>query len=168
MIPGKLIAIGKPGERMVDATALLVAGVFDDSEAAALAGVPASALLDLLGDPDVQQAIDSRLLRWKLDGTLANVRAEKLTMQALERIEAEAGAVSVGIAIKIAELGLKFRERPEVSKAPDARTEVVIINDGDPEPLPPEPGVHRYVIRLGTAKADAALEGEVIAAEASE
>lgn len=146
---------GAKDEQIVLGLALMVSGIALPEQASALLGIPSETLLELLGDPQVQLVVDAEVLRLQHGGKLANLKAEKLANRMLDRLLAtDDEAISVGMAAKLAELGLKFRSKETDPVIPRPNAQVIIRGPGDPEPDPCTKGEYQLVIDLSRVPPD--------------
>ena len=142
-------------QKVIPTLAMLTVGVIEPRVAAVLAGVPEEALYKAMAMPEVQAAVDVEIARLRLSGELATLKAATLTEAMLSKLlDTPEDEISTGLAIKLAEMGLKFKEKQLVSIEAEEGFSVTIVKDGDPEPKPSKNG-HSLVIRLSTQKAAA-------------
>ena len=142
-------------QKVIGTIAMLTAGVIEPRVAAVIAGVPEEALYKAMAMPEVQAAVDVEITRLRLSGELATLKAATLTEAMLSKLlDTPDDEISTGLAIKLAEMGLKFKEKPLVEIDAEGGFSVVILKEGDPEPKPRKNG-HGLVIRFGTQKAAA-------------
>lgn len=126
---------GAKDEQIVLALALMVAGIALPEQVSAVVNIPTEALFGLLDDSQMQRVVDAEVLRLRHSGKLADLKAEVLTNRMLDKLlAADADEMSTGIAIKIAELGLKFRNKSPEHDLPKAKFSVVVRMPGDPKP----------------------------------
>lgn len=142
-------------QKVIGTLAMLTAGVIESRVAAVIAGVPEEALYRAMALPEVHAAVDVEITRLRLSGELATLKAATLTEAMLSKLlDTPEDEISTGLAIKLAEMGLKFKEKPLVSIEAEEGFSVTIVKDGDPEPKQSKDG-HSLVIRLSTQKAAA-------------
>lgn len=127
-----------PEKRFLHAAALVVSETIAIEQGALYAGCTVSALVDALHDPEVVQAVEAEVTRLRYSGDLATLKAARLTDSMLEKLLATPiEELSTGTAMKLAELGLRFREKSAAdSKTQTLNAKVLILKDGDPDPLP--------------------------------
>lgn len=146
---------GAKNEQIVLGLALVVADIALPEHVSALLNLPTDGLLELLSDPQMQRIVDAEVLRLQHGGKLANLKAEKLTNRMLDRLLAtDDEAISVGMAAKLAELGLKFRSKETDPVIPRPNAQVIIRGPGDPEPDPCTKGEYQLVIDLSRVPPD--------------
>lgn len=139
-------------QKVIRAIAMLTAGIIEPRVAAVVADVPEEALYKAMAMPEVQVAVDVEVTRLRLSGELATLKAATLTETMLSKLlDTPDDEISTGLAIKLAEMGLKFKEKPLVEIEAEGGFSVTILKDGDPEPAPRKNG-HGIVIRFGTHK----------------
>ena len=139
---------------VISALAMLVSGVIELQVAAHISRVPEDILHKAMEMPDVQAAVEVEIARLRLSGELATLKAASLTEAMLSKLlDTPANEISTGLAIKLAEMGLKFKEKPLIEIEAGAGFSVTILKDGDPNPAPRKNG-HGIVIRLGTHKSE--------------
>lgn len=134
--------------------ALAVAETITWEQAAYFSGWSVEELLVALDDPAIGRAVDAELARLRLSGDLASIKAARLTDAMLDKLLATPlEDIGTGLAMKLAELGLKFREKaaPE-TKAVAPKSEILIWHEGEPEPAPVNDDRYRVIIRLKNLK----------------
>jgi hypothetical protein len=142
-------------QKVIGTIAMLTAGVIESKVAAVIAGVPEDSLYKAMAMPEVQAAVDVEIARLRLSGELASLKAATLTEAMLSKLlDTPEDEISTGLAIKLAEMGLKFKEKPLLEIDAEAGFSVTILKEGDPEPKPRKNG-SSLVIRFGTHKAAA-------------
>ena len=142
-------------QKVIGTIAMLTNGLIDGRTAAALVGVPEEALYKAMAMPEVQAAVDVEITRLRLSGELATLKAATLTEAMLSKLlDTPDDEISTGLAIKLAEMGLKFKEKPLLEIDAEAGFSVTILKEGDPEPKPRKNG-SSLVIRFSTHKAAA-------------
>lgn len=144
------IAKTTPEARFLHSAALVVTDVFTLEQGAVYAGCTPSDFLAALNDSDVALAVDAEVTRLRYSGDLANLKAARLTDNMLDKLLATPlEEISTGLAMKLAELGLKFKEKATPEAKPEAqKMDVVIWHEGDPEPEPANDDRYRVTIRL--------------------
>jgi hypothetical protein len=139
---------------VISALAMLVSGVIESQVAAHISKVPEDILHKAMEMPDIQAAVEVEITRLRLSGELATLKAANLTEAMLSKLlDTPTDEISTGLAIKLAEMGLKFKEKPLIEIEAGAGFSVTILKDGDPNPVPRKNG-HGIVIRLGTHKSE--------------
>lgn len=124
-----------PNELTVCGLALMVAEIALPEQVSAILGIPAETLFELLNDPQMQRIVEVEIFRLHQSGKRADLKAEKLIDRMLSKLLAmDPGEVSAGMALKIAELGLKFRDKSPENSPPRPKASVVVRMPGDPEP----------------------------------
>jgi len=142
-------------QKVIPTLAMLTVGVIEPRVAAVLAGVPEEALYKAMAMPEVQAAVDVEIARLRLSGELATLKAATLTEAMLSKLlDTPEDEISTGLAIKLAEMGLKFKEKPLLEIDAEAGFSVMILKEEDPEPKPRKNG-SSLVIRIGSHKAAA-------------
>lgn len=156
-----------PEKQFLHAAALVVSETMPLEQGAFYAGCSVSALVDALHDPQVAQAVEAEVSRLRYSGDLANLKATKLTDVMLDKLLATPlENMSTGLAMKLAELGLKFRDKTNADSKPQApKTELLILHEGDPEPGPVNDNRYRLIIRLGDPNQPRTIEHEVVTNE---
>lgn len=151
-----------PEARFMHSAALAVSETITWDQAAYFAGCSVEELLGALDDPAIGRAVDAEVARLCLTGDLASIKAARLTDAMLDKLLATPlKDISTGLAMKLAELGLKFREKaaPE-AKAEAPKAEILIWHEGDPEPAPVNDDRYRVIIRLKNTKTSRVIEHE--------
>lgn len=139
-----------PDGRFLNSAALVVAEAIQPEQGAYLAGCSVAELIEALGDPDIAEAVDAEVVRLRYSGDLANLKAAKLTDAMLDKLLATpSDEISTGLAMKLAELGLKFREKsaPE-AKLQATKTRTFILTGNDPDPPEDPEATLTYIIDL--------------------
>lgn len=137
-----------PDKKITGPLALLVSDVITLSVAVSLSGESEEVLLSALKNPGIQVAVDVEITRLRLSGELAMLKAAHLTDTMLTKLLATPiEEVSVGLAVKLAELGMKFKEKSAAELPAGAKTQIIVVRPGDPEPLKDSTG-YCLVIRL--------------------
>ena len=152
MLPSTIKAT--PEALFLRAAALVVAGLLTVEQAAVMVGCDPAQFLSALDEADVANAVDAEVTRLQYTGDLASIKAARLTDSMLDKLLATPEEeISTSLAMKLAELGLKFREKaaPE-AKAEAPKAEVLIWHEGDPEPAPVNDDRYRVIIRLKPLK----------------
>ena len=142
--------------------ALVVDGLLTVEQAAVMVGCAPAQFLSALDKADVANAVDAEVTRLQYSGELATLKAAKLTDGMLDKLLATPlEEISSGLAMKLAELGLKFREKaaPE-AKAEAPKAEILIWHEGDPEPAPVNDDRYRVIIRLKKPKPARVIDHE--------
>lgn len=149
-------------ERLLDALALVLAGL-KDPEAAAMEipGTSAEQLLSVLESDQGMMAVSVRLDELRDSGALLKAQALPVLEKLVQRIHeiVDAGDVSASAAPKLADVVFKMSGLAEERAArlraqadEDApRATVITLFADDPEPAPAKPNEHRVIIRLPTA-----------------
>lgn len=162
------IAKATPEALFIRSAALVVASLLTVEQAAVMVGCAPAQFLSALDEADVANAVDAEVTRLQYSGELATLKAAKLTDGMLDKLLATPDEeISTGLAMKLAELGLKFREKasPE-AKAEAPKAEILIWHEGEPEPAPVNDGRYRVVIRLKNLKPVRTIEhGDITDAE---
>jgi len=143
-------------------TALAVAEAMPFEQAAYFNGCTPAELLSALDDPAVEQTVNAEVSRLRLSGDLATLKAATLTDRMLDKLLATPEEeISSGLAMKLAELGLKFREKASLeAKAEAPKAEILIWHEGDPEPAPANDDRYRVIIRLKPLKPARVIDHE--------
>ncbi len=160
MLPDKVKAT--PEGRFLHSAALVVAEAIPIEQGAYFAGCSVAELIEALGDPDIAAAVDAEVARLRFSGYLSSLKAARLTDSMLDKLLATpSDEMSTGLAMKLAELGLKFREKAVPAARPEApKAEILIHHEGDPEPEPVNDGRYRVVIRLRNPKTSRVVNHE--------
>jgi len=156
-----------PEARFIHSAALAVSETITWEQAAYFAGCSVEELLGALDDQAIGQAVDAEIARLRLSGDLAVIKAARLTDSMLDKLLATPQEeISTGVAMKLAELGLRFKEKaaPE-AKAETPKAEILIWHEGDPEPAQVNDDRYRVVIRLKKLNVPRVIDGEVTDAE---
>lgn len=150
--------------RFLHSLALVVAEAIQPEQGAYFAGCSVAELIEALGDPDIAAAVDAEVARLRYSGELSSLKAAKLTDSILDKLLATpSDEISTGLAMKLAELGLKFREKATSEAKPEApKAEILIHHEGDPEPEPVNDGRYRVVIRLRNPKPARTIDHESV------
>lgn len=151
-----------PEARFMHSAALAVSETITWEQAAYFSGCSVEELLGALDDPAIGRAVDAEVARLRLSGDLASIKAARLTDSMLDKLLATPDEeISTGLAMKLAELGLKFREKaaPE-AKAEAPKAEILIWHEGDPEPAPVNDDRYRVIIRLKNLKPARVIDHE--------
>ena len=102
--------------------ALVLERVVTVTVAAGLAGATETELLAELSAPNTQSVINIELTRLRLSGELAALKANALTDSMLTRLlQSPESDISLGFAARLAELGLKFKEKATTEVADTAK-----------------------------------------------
>jgi hypothetical protein len=137
-------------QKVIGTLAMLTAGIIEPRVAAVIAGVPEEALYKAMAMPEVQAAVDVEIARLRLSGELAALKAATLTEAMLSKLlDTPEDEISTGLAIRLAEVGLRFKEKPNTDIAPVSGFTVTIHRAGDPEPITTKNNCG-VIIRLGT------------------
>lgn len=155
-------AMKTPEAGFIRNAALVVAGLVSLEHGAYSAGLEPTTLLAAMDDRAVADAVEAEVTRLKLSGDLANLKAATLTDRMLDRLLATPDEdISTTLAIKVAELGLRFKEKatPEV-KADKPKAEILIWHEGEPEPAPANDDRYRVIIRLKNPKPARVIDHE--------
>lgn len=120
--------------------ALVVAEAIPLEQGAHFAGCTVGQFLTSLDDSDIARAVDAEVSRLRLSGDLASLKAARLTDNMLDKLLSTPDEeINISLAMRLAELGLKFREKATTAGKPEAhKARVVILRDGDPD-LRPDP-----------------------------
>lgn len=148
--------------RIIPNAALVVAGLMSLEQGAYIAGLEPTALLAAMNDKAVADAVEAEVTRLKLSGDLSNLKAATLTDRMLDKLLATSDEdISTTLAIKVAELGLRFKEKaaPEV-KADKPKAEILIWHEGEPEPASINDDRYRVIIRLKNPKPARVIDHE--------
>lgn len=144
--------------------ALVVSEAIPLAQGAYFAGCTPDALLGALADPDIARAVDAEATRLRYSGELAGLKAAKLTDNMLDKLLATPEEeISTSLAMKLAELGLKFREKaaPE-QKASANRGHIYVLKGNDPDPPHDPDATFTYIIDLRDEKPTRTIEHEDI------
>lgn len=144
--------------------ALVVSEAIPLEQGAYFAGCTADALLSALADPDIARVVDAEANRLRYSGDLAVIKAAKLTDNMLDKLLATPDEeISTGLAMKLAELGLKFREKaaPEQTKSTN-RGHIYVLKGNDPDPPHDPDAPFTYVIDLRDKRPTRTIEHEDI------
>lgn len=153
-----------PETSFLRSAALVVSESIPLEQGAYFAGCTVDALLGALADPDIARAVDAEATRLRYSGELAGLKAAKLTDNMLDKLLATPDEeISTGLAMKLAELGLKFREKaaPE-QKASANRGHIYILKGDDPDPPEDPDSIYTLVIDLRDKKRTRTVEHEDI------
>jgi len=143
-----------PDKKITGPLALLVSDVINLQVASSLSGQPEEVLLTALKTPGIQTAVDVEVTRLRLSGELAMLKAAHLTDSMLTKLlAAPIEEISIGLAAKLAELGMKFKEKSASELPTGSKTQIIIVRPGDPEP-PKDVDGYRIVIRLDSHQAN--------------
>lgn len=139
-----------PEKRFLYAEALAVSETITWEQAASYAGCSIPVLIDALTDPEVAQAVEGEVIRLRYTGELANLKAARLTDSMLEKLLATPKEeISTSLAMKLAELGLRFRDKSVVDNSPEPHgMRLHILKDGDPDPIPDTDAKFSLIIDL--------------------
>jgi len=114
--------------------ALVLERVVTINVAAGLAGITEAELLAELSAPEIQSVINTELTRLRLSGELAVLKANALTDTMLTRLlQSPESDISLGFAARLAELGLKFKEKANTEVADTTKFTVNINFSNDPK-----------------------------------
>lgn len=151
-----------PEGRIIPVLALVVTDALTQEQGAVYIGCTPAELVAALDDPNIANAVDAEATRLRYSGDLANLKASRLTDSMLDKLLATPPEeISTGLAMKLAELGLKFREKAAPEAKPETpKMDVVIWHDGDPEPEPANDNRNRVTIRLKKLKPARTIEHE--------
>lgn len=146
----------KPDERLVLVGALLAKGTIPVPLAAMVADMPEAEFLALCATPEFELKVEAELLRWKLTGRGAEIKASMALDTLTEKLaaEVEAGDMPTGTAVRVGEFllrtsGLEQKRGAELRhEPPEQKFHIAILYDGDPDPVIPE-GHRGFSIRLG-------------------
>lgn len=155
-------AKASPEARFIQSAALAVSETITWDQAAYFSGCSVEELFGALDEPAIGRAVDAEVARLRLTGDLASIKAARLTDAMLDKLLATPiEDISAGLAMKLAELGLKFREKaaPE-AKAEAPKAEILIWHEGDPEPTPTNDDRYRVIIRLKNTKPARVIDHE--------
>lgn len=143
-----------PEARFMHSAALAVSETITWEQAAYFSGCSVEEILGALDDPAIGQAVDAEVARLRLSGDLASIKAARLTDAMLDKLLATPlEDIGTGLAMKLAELGLKFREKATVNDTPKPKgQQFFLVYDNDEEPVFPDDGLLRYVIRLNRVR----------------
>lgn len=153
-----------PEALLLRTIALVVAGVLTLEQGAAMVGCIPSKLLSALDDADLAHAVDAEVARLQFSGDLAGMKAAKLTDNMLDKLLATPEEeISTSLALKLAELGLKFREKsaPE-QKTSTNRGHIYVLKGNDPDPPHDPESPFTYIIDLRDKKPTRTIEHEDI------
>ena len=133
---------GSPESLFIRIAALVVSSTIPVEQGAYFARCTVDELLGYMDDPTIAFAVDAEVTRMQQSGELAGLKAAKLTDIMLDKLLATPNEeISTSLAMKLAELGLKFREKAtsnDKPATPNAR--VIVLKDGDPDPVPNHDG----------------------------
>lgn len=137
-------------KRFLYAGALAVSETITWEQAASYAGCSMPVLMDALNDPEVALAVEGEVIRLRYTGELANLKAARLTDSMLEKLLATPKEeISTSLAMKLTELGLRFRDKSAVDNKPEPPgMSLHIMKDGDPDPIPGPEAKFRLIIDL--------------------
>lgn len=145
MLPDK--AKATPEGRFLHCAALAAAELISPEQAARFIGTTEEAFLTALANSDIAAAVDTEVLRLRYSGELANLKAAKLTDSMLDKLlDTPTEDLSAGTAVRLAELGLRFREKATTEKVEPPKAQVLVLYEGDPDPEPHDG--YSLVIRL--------------------
>lgn len=114
--------------------ALVLERVVTVSVAAGLVGITEAELLAELAAPEIQSLINTELTRLRLSGELAVLKANALTDSMLTRLlKSPESDISIGFAARLAELGLKFKEKATTEVADTAKFTININFSSEPK-----------------------------------
>lgn len=147
--------------------ALVVAEAISKEQGASLAGCTETQLLASLDDPDIARAVDAEVSRMRLSGDLASLKAARLTDTMLDKLLSTPDEeINVSLAMRLAELGLKFREKPTAAGKQEAhKARVVILKDGDPDLRPDPDGGFLLTIDMRSKRTQTVQHEEISDAE---
>lgn len=151
-----------PEASFLRSAALVVSGAIPLEQGAYFAGCSVKSLLGALADSDIARAVDAEATRLRLSGELAGLKAAKLTDNMLDRLLATPDEeISTGLAMKLAELGLKFREKaaPEQKNSAN-RGHIYVLKGNDPDPPHDPDSPFTYVIDLRDKNPTRTIEHE--------
>lgn len=157
-------AKAKPEARFIHSAALVVTDILTLEQGAVYAGCTPSKLISALDDSDVAQAVDAEVTRLRYSGDLANIKAARLTDSMLDKLLATPSEeISTSLAMKLTELGIKFREKaaPEQKTQP-SNMHVHILEGDDPDPPKYADGNYTLVIDLRDKNPTHTIEHEGI------
>lgn len=139
-----------PEALFIRSAALVVSATIPLEQGAYFANCTVAELLGALDDPAIAQAVDAEVTRLQHSGELAGLKAAKLTDIMLDKLLATPSEeISTSLAMKLAELGLKFRERTTTTAKPESpKATLIILRDGDPDHKPNSDGGFELVIDL--------------------
>lgn len=151
-----------PEVRFMHSAALAVSETITWEQAAYFAGCSVEELLEALDDPAIARAVDAEVARLRLSGDLASIKAARLTDVMLDKLLATPiEEISAGLAMKLAELGLRFKEKATSdTKTETPKAEILIWHEGEPEPAPVNDDRYRVIIRLKNPKPARVIDHE--------
>lgn len=143
--------------------ALVVAEAIPKEQGAYFAGCTVAQLLASLDDPDIARAVDAEVSRMRLSGDLASLKAARLTDTMLDKLLSTPDEeINVSLAMRLAELGLKFREKATTAGKQEAhQARVVILKDGDPDLRPDPDGGFLLTIDMRNKRTQTIQHGEI-------
>ena len=149
-----------PEARFLHSAALVVTEAITLEQGAIYAGCTPANLLAALDDADVANAVDAEATRLRYSGDLANLKAARLTDNMLDKLLATPDEeISTSLAMKLAELGLKFREKtaPE-QKIQPSKGHIYVLKGDDPDPPEDPDSIYTLVIDLRDKKRTRTIE----------
>lgn len=153
-----------PEASFLRSAALVVSETIPLEQGAYFAGCSVEALLGALADSDIARAVDAEVARLQFSGDLAGMKAAKLTDNMLDKLLATPEEeISTSLAMKLAELGLKFREKAAPEQKTSAnRGHIYVLKGNDPDPPHDPESPFTYIIDLRDKKPTRTIEHEDI------